>query len=69
LADYGPAVTTSEFAEQALDQATAEMLSAVAVVAKMLMQADPANELTDELWEACLRVEETVGKVRSLRGT
>ena len=60
-------MTTSGPAEQTLDQATAEMLAAVAAAAKMLMQADPASELTDELWEACQRVEETVRKVRSLR--
>jgi hypothetical protein len=43
------------------------MLAAIAVVSKMLMQAEPSNELTDELWDACQRVEDCVGKVRVLR--
>lgn len=50
-----------------LDQATAEMLAAIADVAKMLAQAEPSTELPEDLWEACKAVEKSVAKLRRLR--
>lgn len=60
-------MVADEFAEDSVDHATAEMLAAAAVVAKTLMQAEPAQELTEELWAACERLERSVAEVRAFR--
>jgi hypothetical protein len=53
--------------DPARDQATAEMIASAALVAKMMLEADPAAELTNELWDACQHFERAINRVRKLR--
>jgi hypothetical protein len=43
------------------------MIASAALVAKMMLEADPAAELTNELWDACQHFERAINRVRKLR--